>query len=74
MRRTNQLYPLDWNLVNTELGGMIEPANLLGPNPNAVQTVDIEDVSSNDIMEINEDQMQDLFNHAGRQLPYSFNS
>ena len=74
MRRTGQRYPIDWDLVNTELGGMLEPHNVLGPNVGAVQIVDIEDISFNDILEINEDQMQDMFGTGGRQIPFAFNT
>lgn len=74
MRRTGQLYPLDWNLVDTELGGMLEPRQVLGPDPGKIVVADVEFNSVDRITEINEDQMQDIFCGGGYQLPRDFNA
>lgn len=74
MRRTGDLYPIDWAIVNTEVGAMLEPRPLFPlVDTGAVSPVDIQEQSFSDTMEINEDQMQDLFGTAGRQLPCNFN-
>lgn len=72
MRRTGDLYPLDWNIVNTELGAMMEPRQILGADANKIVNLDIEDNSFNRITEVNEDEMVNLFNHSGRQIPVDF--
>ena len=65
---------LDWNLVNTSLGGMVEPRALVGGHGNGRQTnVDLKDASFTDRRELDEDTLFRLLGTAGHQLPVDYN-
>lgn len=64
---------LDWCLVNTSLGGMIEPRNLNAINGGRVRGVDAFGADSfTKISEMNEDEFYRKFNLNGRQIPVTF--
>lgn len=64
---------LDFCLVNTSLGAMIEPRNLIAVNGGKVRAVDAFGADSfTKISEMNEDTFYRTFNFNGRQVPVSF--
>lgn len=62
---TKTSYRLDWNLVETSLGAMLEPRSITMVNPESVSALDTHDEGFTNIMEYNEDRMQDQFNTGG---------
>jgi hypothetical protein len=62
---------LDWNLVNTELGAMLEPRNVL-PAMAPMTAIDAYDASFTRFVEFDEDLLVATFNVSGRQLPMDF--
>ena len=64
---------LDWNLVSTELGAMIEPRSLsVLPANNKVVQVDVVDSSFTRFSPMNEDAFYRLTGFSGRQVPVNF--
>jgi hypothetical protein len=65
---------LDWCLVSTELGGMIESRHptLAGHGTTPVANTDVVDCSFTKISQMNEDKFFTLFNTAGWQIPKDF--
>lgn len=65
---------LDWNLVNTELGAMIEPNSFGGliAASGVVTQVDIVDCSFNKLTNLPEDVFYARYG-GGRQVPIDFN-
>lgn len=72
--RDGSFRDLDWNLVNTSLGAMLEPRQLsIGHRNGRLPNVDAKDASFNRRTEFDEDRFFTTFNHAGYQLPVDFN-
>lgn len=63
---------LDWNLVNTTLGAMMEPRLLRYTEDGKVTNLDVYDINFNRITEYNEDKMYAETGTAGFQLPRDF--
>lgn len=63
---------LDWALVNTSLGAMVEPRPLIRFNSSKVLNVDLVDNSYNRRTELAEDEFYKLHGVNGRQLPVDF--
>ena len=64
---------LDFCLVNTELGAMVEPRSLLGAQfSQGLAHVDLRDASFNKMSAMKEDEFYQLTNHSGRQIPVDF--
>lgn len=64
---------LDWHLVNTSLGAMVEPRQILGIVAGKVTQRDVYDASVTKLTEFNEDKMFTLLGTAGPQVPVDFN-
>lgn len=60
---------LDWNLVNTAQGAMIEPRNLLGVIDQNALNVDQENSEISKLEIFDENKFFSTFNHGGRQHP-----
>lgn len=68
---------LEWNLVNTTLGQMIEPRNLSSVGIGASRVVQIDEkdlVNFNRILPFDEDQFFATFLTGGQQLPRDYNA
>lgn len=65
---------LDWALVNTSLGAMVEPVCLSYAGLNRITQIDQRDMSFTSRRELDEDQMFSLLGTAGQQLPADFNT
>lgn len=67
---------LDWNLVNTELGAMVEPRTLMSGLAGArgIVHTDLKDISFNKRSELDEDAFYRLMGTGGRQIPVDFNA
>lgn len=70
--RDGSFLSLDWNVVNTTLGGMVEPRQLMYGNRKITQ-VDVTEISFNKVSEIDGNQFWRLYNTGGNQLPVDFN-
>ena len=66
------LRELDWALVNTDLGGMVEPRPRVNFYDPSLQ-VDIVDASYTRSVEIKEDEFNSLMGTYGRQVLLDFN-
>ena len=64
---------LDWQLVNTSLGAMVEPRQIVGIDRQKVVQRDVYDSSFTRRTEFNEDQFFSLMGTAGQQVPVDFN-
>jgi hypothetical protein len=64
---------LDWNLVETSLGTMLEPASISLVNGEATAAIDAMDAGFSKTLEIDEDTIQGLFNSGGNLLFRNFN-
>lgn len=71
--RDGSFRDLDWNLVNTSLGAMVEPRQLRRVDGGKVVHQDVYDNSFNRRTEFDENQMATLMGTAGLQLPVDFN-
>lgn len=56
---------LDWNLVDTPQGGMLEPRSIGMVNAESVNSIDAFDEGFTKFQELDEDVMQELFNTGG---------
>ena len=66
---------LDWNLVNTSLGGMMEPRQLsLAAIDIARANLDLQDLSFSRRVEMDEDQLFSMLGTSGPQLPVDFSA
>lgn len=65
---------LDWNLVNTSLGAMVEPRAIRLIDPGKVAQLDWRDVSFTSRREMDEDQFFSVMGTAGQQVPADFNT
>jgi hypothetical protein len=67
---------LDWSIVNTSLGIMVESRNhmICGSGMNPVTNVDMVDASWNKISQVDEGMFFDLFNTSGYQYPKDMNT
>ena len=64
---------LDWNLVNTSLGAMIEPRQLCPvPSNGPVVQVNVVDTSFDKMSFMDEDAFYRLTGFSGRQVPVDF--
>ena len=55
-RNLNTLVPFDWNVVDTELGTMVEPRNFAGLDPTSkVVQIDIIDAAYDSVTVTNQD-------------------
>lgn len=63
---------LDWNLVNTSLGAMIEPRQIRVFDGGKVVNADVYDASFNDRREFNEDKLFSHLGISGTQLPVDY--
>ena len=72
--RDGSIYDLDWNLVNTELGAMVEPRQLPVGVADVVAEVDRQDLSVSRRVLMEEDRMFSLIGTSGPQLPVDFSS
>lgn len=70
--RDGSIRLLDWCLVNTSLGGMVEPRQL-NFNGGSVGTIDALDASYTRLTPMKDDQLNALLGTSGRQLPVDFN-
>jgi hypothetical protein len=64
---------LDWNVVETSLGTMVEPRTISPVGLDRLLDVDIFDAAPNRIVEINEDTFYTQYSTSGNQLPRDFN-
>jgi hypothetical protein len=62
----------DWNLVNTSLGAMVEPRQMIDTTRDKFVAVDLRDASFNRRLEINPDQFYSQTNTQGPQLPVDY--
>lgn len=67
------LYQLDWNLVDTALGLMLEPRSLSFHNPDDIRHSDTFDEGFTSTVEIDENVMQATFNTGGNLFFRDFN-
>lgn len=65
---------LDWNLVNTSLGAMVEPRQVVLVDGGKVAQRDLKDASFNSRREFDEDKLFSLMGTAGHQLPVDYNT
>lgn len=71
--RDGSIRDLDWNLVNTNLGAMMEPRQLsIVGSP--VTDVDPNDYSYTRRVQLDENTLPETLGTAGPQLPYDFNA
>lgn len=71
--RDGTMRDLHWALVNTPIGGMLEPRTPFVVDRNRVANLDVYDSSYSRRSEMDEDQMARLFNTAGSLIPSNFN-
>lgn len=64
---------LDWAVVNTPLGAMVEPRQLASIGNGKVVQVDVVDTSFTKMSEMDEDAFYSLTGTGGRQVPVDFN-
>lgn len=65
---------LDWNLVDTVLGGMLEPRSMSGINAaESIQNFDVFDAGFTSFRSQNEDTMQSIFSTGGILFPRDYN-
>ena len=65
------LVPLDWNLINTNLGVMLEQRQM-GPARNPLKDIDAIDAGFTRFADIDEHRLQFLFSTGGSALPTNF--
>lgn len=65
---------LDWCLVNTSLGAMMEPRQLSVVDPSNVTDQDVNDTSFNAIMEYDENKLYAETGTSGSQITKVFNT
>lgn len=70
--RDGSFLSLDWNVVDTTLGAMVEPRQLMYGNRKITQ-VDVTEISFNKVSEIDGNQFWRLYGTGGNQLPVDFN-
>lgn len=63
---------LDWNLVQTTLGAMLEPRQIRYIDDTKIVNVDVFDMNFNHLKEYNEDKMWSEMNTAGWLLPRDY--
>lgn len=63
---------LDWNLVNTSLGAMVEPRQVGGPDGGRIRPIDLIDAGITRLVPLQEDVFFRHFGVHGRQLPVNF--
>lgn len=64
---------IDWNVVDTELGPMIEPRHM-SVDGGSIPQRDITDGTYTSIVEYDEDGMVNQYSHNGLQLPADYNT
>lgn len=70
VRADDSYFDLDWNIVNTSVGQMIEPRCLIAvPIGENFVPVDQEDNSFTDRSQTRNDQLFDAYGTGGQQLP-----
>jgi len=73
LRNTGTLRLLDWQLVNTEVGAMLEPRPLSFAEIGADQAqIDLTDMSVNRISPSDEDTFFSVYLGGGQQLPRDY--
>lgn len=65
------IVPIDWNLVNTSLGVMLEQRQVLAQTT-PVGEIDAKDAGFTRMVEFNEDQLQYRFSTGGQALPTGY--
>lgn len=73
VRRDGSIIDLDWNLVNTSLGAMVEPAMQSAIMSPVVQ-LDLDDISFTRRVQMDETVMFATLGTAGIQIPADYNT
>lgn len=72
--RDGSLFFLDWCLVDTPLGAMVEPRQIMGTNPEGVTNTSLYDSSFSRVSQFDEDTFYSTFGTGGRQLPADYSA
>lgn len=71
--RDGSIRLLDWCLVNTSLGAMVEPRQL-GLGRDRSTNIDAKDASFSRLTPLDEDKFVSLFNTGGQQVPIDYSA
>lgn len=72
-RYLDERLPFDWNVVETELGTMVEPRQLVRFIDGSVPQVDLVDSAFDSQAFMSPEEFQSTYNHGGPQLMVDFN-